>query len=246
MKIDRESLVRHLQRIVCGNQVTEVVFSGAFETAALTPDNLLLVLAPSLAKTRPLFKDPVGVAELAKLVKALSVLAGSANEAAKVNVAVEKHRLVVDEGERGVLRLMTAEPRTIATSVEQETVDKLLAKAPALGKDGIPLTRQLVEGIRSTFSLFNATEVSLFVGPDGGKVRVGNTNSDLAEFESEQLKASKEYALLFGAHFVQVLGVITNYTEAMLYLGGPKSFVLIDDGGYKYLMSPQAKSEDAA
>lgn len=240
-------MVQHLQRITCGGQVTEAVFTGAFATTAVTPDHCLMVIAPALPKTRVLVKkgESVGVAELGKLVRALGVLSGEGKEAVDVEVKLEAHRLVIDEEHRGVIRLMTAAPKTIGTAVEEKVANQLVEKAPASGEGGIPLTRSLVEGIRSTFALLKATELELFVGPKGGKIRVGNDNSDTAEFASEDLKSDEEYTLLFGDHLVDVLGVVTNFNEAMMYLSGPETLIKIDDGGYQYFLSPRSKGEDA-
>ncbi len=243
MKIVRSALIQHLQRITCNGQVTEVVFTGAFACAALTHNNQLLVVAPGLPKTKAFAKTPVGVAELSKLIKALGVLSGTGNDALTVDIRMEKHRLVVDEESRGLLRLMTGDPETVATRVDDSDLKKVLTGAPP-EKGGIPLTRELVEGIKLTYNLFKATEVELFVGPTGGKVRVGNENADIAEFPAESLIADQEYSLLFGGCFVDVLGVITNFNKALLCLGGPDEMILVIDDGYKYLLSPQARSAD--
>lgn len=245
MKINRAKLVQHLHRIACGGQIDEAVFTSAFKTVALSVDQLLLVLAPPVAKNKTLDKDPVGVAELGKLMKALAVLAGTGDETITVDIRLEKHRLVVDEEHRGLLRLMTAQPKVIGTHVEDAIVKKLLAKAPPVA-GGIPLTRALVEGIRATFSLLKATDVELFVGPEGGMVRIGTEDSDIAEFKSDELKAPTEYSLLFGTHLVDVLGIVTNYNEALLCLGGPEKFISVEDGGYRYLLNPRGRSKDQA
>jgi len=243
MKVDRAQLVQHLQRLVCGSQITEAVFVGAFGAQALTPDQHLFVVAPPLPKGKTLLKEPVGIADLNLLIKALEVLSGEGNEAIKVDVRYEDHRLVIDEEHRGIVRLMTAKPKTISTFVEEDIVEKLLAKAPTT-EGGIPLTQSLVEGIRDTFSMLKVTEVELFVGPKGGRVQVGGEHSHMAEFASEELKARTAYSLLFGKHIVDALGVVTNYNEATLYLGGPKGFAMIEDGGYRYLISAKIRSSD--
>ncbi len=247
MKIKRDILIQHLQRIACSGQITEAVFTGAFATMALTPDQLLLCIAPPLPKTRVLVKkgEAVGIAELSMFMKALGVLAGQGTEAVSVEIRLEDHRLVVDEGHRGVLHLLTAAPKTIGTMVEEDIVKKIVAKAPKGDSGGIPLTRALVDGIRGTFALLKAEEIELTVGPDGGKLRVGGDNTNDAEFASDTLKAPTEYTLLFGEHFVDVLSIITNYSEAMLYLSGPSKLILIDDGGYKYFLSPRSPGADA-
>jgi len=254
VKIKRDALTRHLNRVACGGQVSEAVFTGAFATTALTLDHLLLVNAPELPGTEGL-PGMVGVADLGKLIKGLAVLAGEGPEAIDVEIRVEEHRLVIDEGHRGVIHLLTAAPKTIGTRLEPETVQKLMAKAPELppkakkkgGAPGvIPITQSLIVGVRNTFTLFKATEVELFVGPKGGKIRVGNDNSDIVEFASAELKAAAEYSLLFGEHFVDVFGVVTEFSEAFLLLGGPGEFIMIADGGYRYLLSPRSKGADAA
>ena len=247
MKIKRDILIQHLQRIACSGQITEAVFTGAFATTALTPDQLLLCIAPPLPKTRVLVKkgEEVGIAELGMFMKALGVLAGVGTEAVSVEIRLEEHRLVVDEEHRGMLRLLTAAPKTIGTRVDEDVAQKIVAKAPE-GKDGgIPLTRALVDGIRGTFALLKAEEIELTVGPAGGTIRVGGDNANTAEFASDTLKAPTEYTLLFGEHFVDVLSVITNYSEAMLYLSGPGKIILIDDDGYKYFLNPRSPGADA-
>jgi hypothetical protein len=249
VKLKRALLAHHLQRISCGGQIEEAVFTGAFATNAMSTDIQLLVMAPNLSETRALFKkdEQVGVAELPKLIKAVGTLAGAGNEAVDVEIKFTNHRLVVNEGERGLLNLVTAQPKAINTRVGDEILAKLKAKAPKSGaKGGVPLTRTFVEGVRNTFKLFSAQEIELFIGPKGGKVRVGNVESDNAEFAAAELKAAKDYTLLFGEHFVDVLGVITNYNDATLHLGGPDSFILIEDGGYQYMLTPHSRSADEA
>jgi hypothetical protein len=249
VKLKREQLVLHLQRLSCGGQVTEVVFTGAFGATALTPDHLLLVEAPSLPKVRALTKDEegFGIGSLDRFIKALGVLSGVGNEAVEVEMRLEEHRLIVDEGDRGLHRVMTAQPKTISTYLEPEVVEKLWKKAPKPDKvSGIQLTRQRVEGIRLAFALWKVTEVELFVGPKGGKVLVGNDNSDQSEFPMPEFKAPEEYSLLLGPHFIDVLSAVTDYTAAMLYLAGPEQFVLVTDGDYKYLLSPKSKGAEAS
>ncbi len=250
MKTKRDLLIRHLHRISCKGQINEVVFSAAFAAAALSLDHLLLVLAPTLPKTNVLFKknEDAGIADLSKLIRALGVLSGAGKESVDVEIRHEHrngdHCIVIDEDYRGLLKLLVAAPKTIGTSIEQEVVGKLLAKAPKANGVGIPLTRALVDGIRETFSLLKAEEIELQVGPDGGVVRVGGEHTDSAEFTSEDLKSPKVYTLTFGGHFVDVLSTVVNFNEAMLYLGNPKSPALVDDVGYQYLLLPKSKPAD--
>jgi len=247
MRIKREALIRHLQRIACGGQITDAVFTGAFKTDAMSPDHLLLVLAPGLPKTKALWKkgDSAGIPGLDRLIKALGVISGTGTESVNVEIRMENHRLVLDEEHRGLLRLITAAPKTIAAQVDAEVLKTLISKLPKLEANSIPLTRPLVEGIRATFSLFKAEEVELFVGPQGGKIQVGNSNADMAEFQSAELKAPTAYTLLFGEHFVSILGIVSNFDSAALYLTGPDKLTMVDDGGYRYILSPRSKGADA-
>lgn len=243
MKVRRASLVQHLQKIICNGQVTEAVFTDGFATHAFTPDTLLLVLAPSLPGAEPL-EDEIGIADLATIVKSFGWLEGEGNETIDVHLRVENHRLLIDEEHRGSLHIMTASPKTIGTRIEQSTVDKLLAKEPKPTGKGIALTRDLINGIKNTYAGFKAAELELFVGPKGGKVRVGNDNGNFAEFASKDLKDKTTYSLLFGEHLVDVLSQITDYTHASLQLRGPKAFIVVREGEYRYFLSPRAKSAD--
>lgn len=257
MKIKRDLLIRHLTRIMAGGQITEAVFDKAFATAAVTPDALLLVVAPPLPGMEDL-PGAVGLGDLMKFQRSLSVLAGEGPQTVDVELAIEDHRLIIDEGERGRISLLTAAPKTIGTRIEAETVAKLLAKAPSgpqptakrvpkkAAPGIIPITQALVKGVRETFSLFKATEIELHIGPKGGRIRVGNENSDVVDFASLDLKAAEEYTLLFGEHVVDVLGIISDFSEAYILLGAEKEPTAIMDGGYRYIFSPKARPADAS
>lgn len=226
---------------MCNGQITEAVFTSGFKTAALTPDQLLLVLAPAMEEIEPL-AEPLGLTDLGKVVTALGTISGAANEKRLVHLRVEAHRLVVDEETRGILRLLTAAPKTIGTAVSEDTVAKLLAVVPAEKATTIPLSRTLVEGVKATFSLFKASEVELFVGPMGGKIQVGGEHADLAEFPAGELQADTAYSLLFGKHLIDVLSGVTDYSSATMQLFGPDSrYLLVTDGGYRYLLSRRVK-----
>lgn len=251
MKINREKLTHHISRIMCGGQIDEAVFTGTFETKAMTPDHQLLLYAPSIpTKGRSVLLKksdaPVGVADLGLMVKELGMASGVGNEAVDVEVAFvqegDRLRLKLNEGERGQVGHLTAQPKVIGTKVEEDTFQQLMAQASQ--EHGIPLTRVLVDGIRKAFSVYKAQELMVSVGPKGGEVCVGNENTHMYKFPSEELKAPEAYALRFGPHFADVLGTVTNYNEAMLYLSGPDGCVMIDDDGYKYVLMPLQQSAD--
>ena len=243
MRVVREELKQHLDKVTCGGQIAEAVFTGAFAAQVMSLDQLLIVLAPPLERTEPL-PEAIGVPDLGKLVKALSVVAGPGSEGEFVEIGVKDHRLILDEEHRGKLRLLLAGINTIGTRIEDPTVKKLTKQIPK-GK-GIPLTRAFIDGVRATFSLFKAVEVELFLGPRGGRVQVGSETSDIAVFESKELKSKKAYSLLFGKHFVDVLSVVTNYSEVRLLLGGPEGFAVIQDGEYQFILGPRTRGKEAA
>lgn len=241
MKTRRAALVQHLQKIACGGQISEAVFTDGFATAALGEDHLLMVIAPALPGLEPL-PHPVGLADLPTVIKSFAIAAGEGNEGVDVSLRVEDDRLIIEE-EAADLYLMTAAPKTIGTRVEESTVEKVQAKAPAKGS-GVPLSRKFIDEISKAFSSFKVAEVEVEVGPKGGQVRVGNDHSHYAVFPSKDLKSKESYTLLFDKHFVDVLSQITDYSEAALYLGGPDTLVRIQDGPYAYFLSPKQRSAD--
>lgn len=237
MKVNRAQFIHHLERLACSGQVTEAVFSGAFGAAALTPDQLLLAVAPPVPAVEPLAED-IGVADLALFARALKLLTGEGNTGIEVDVYVQDQRLVIDDGPRGVQHLLIAAPRTIGTRVEESTVEKLLAFTD--GKEGVHLERSVLDGVAAAFSLYKADEVVLYVGPLGGKITVGAEHAHSAEFGLAELIAPVPYVLHFSRHLVDVFSVIHDFSNAMLYLGGAGRPITITDGGYRYMLSPRA------
>lgn len=242
MKVNRSQFVHHLARLACSGQITEVVFSDRFAASALTPDHLLLVVAPDLEGVEPL-KEETGVADLALFMRALKLLPGEGNAGLEVEVYVDNNRLVIDDGVRGVQQLLIAAPKTIGTRIEEATVDKLFNTVPDDAPE-IPLTRAILEGVAAAFSLYKAEEVELYVGPDGGKIVVGSEKTHRAEFPLEAGVSMQEYRLLFGRHLVDVFAVISDFSQAALHIGGPGKPVIITDGDYQYMLSPRAPSTD--
>lgn len=234
MNFRREDLIDHLKRISCGGRIKQVIFSGAFQAAALTPDQLLLVLAPGLDSDEEL-ADPIGVADLGLFQKALAMMPGS-EEDIGVDIAVVDHRLVITEPGRGSVRLLTAQPRTIETRVEQSIVDALMKE---VGGVVVPLTESLIASIRNAFSGLQASAVEIVAGPLAGHIRVGDESSHLAEFPIPDLRAPEgEWRLNFGEQLISVLSTVD--TDAVMYLAGPNKPVVVQDGDYNYLLSPRA------
>jgi hypothetical protein len=240
VKVNRAKFLQHLERILCGKQFTEVVFFGGFAVNALTPDQMLMVVAPGLPNVEPL-KEPIGVSDVDLLSRATNLLKGEGNLGVEVQVYVDDNRLVVNDGDRGVQEQIIASPRTIATVIEQETVDQVMEDAPT-GK-AAALSKSIVEGVRGTFGLYKAEEIEVQVGPKGTLISVGTERTHRAKFKVD-FTSKEEYTLIFGKHFVDVLGVISDYSSAAIRFGGEGKAIVIEDGGYKYLLSPKIRSED--
>jgi len=239
VQIDRKDLELHLARISCRSQIKEAVFSGAFATAAITPDMLLLVIAPGLNGVDSLEQE-IGLADLEKLRTACRLFTDAGEEVgAAADVSVVDNVLVI-QNQRGRSRLVTALPKTIATRVAPETVKSLEAQ---IGDQAIPLTRETIDDVRDAFAGLKAEEVTVEVGPKGGMIRIGGANSDQAELDLEDLKAPEAYELTFSGHLIDVLTTITD-EDATLLLAGSGKLIAIRDGEYSYLISPRAPSAD--
>lgn len=239
MHIDRKDLALHLHRISCRGQIKEAVFSGAFATAAITPDMLLLVIAPGLNGVDPLPQE-IGLADLEKLVTACRLFTDQGEEVgAEAEIDVVDNVLVI-QNQRGRSRLITGAPKTIATRVAPETVKALEGQ---IGTLSVPLTRESIEDVRDAFSGLKAEEVTLTVGPEGGLICIGVPNSDQAELPLPDLKAPEQYDLTFSAHLIDVLSTVTD-EDAVVVLAGPGKLIAIRDGEYSYLLSPRAPSAE--
>lgn len=242
MKINRAKFIRHLERLSCSGQCTEVVFNGAFAARALTPDHRLLITAPGLDDVEQLDKE-IGVADLGLLTKALKLLPGEGNTGVEVDVYVEDNRLVIDDGARGVQRLLIAAPKTIATRVEAETAEMITA-AVGDGVMTVPLTKGLLDGVSAAFSLYKAAEVEIHVTPKSSKIVVGTEKTHRAEFEMSSKKSREEFVLLYGQHLVDAFRVITDFSTAEIVFGGDARPILINDGEFSYLLGPSSRSAD--
>lgn len=240
MRINRNDLIKHLSRVQCHGRITEAVFSGAFSTAAMTEDTLLFVSAPGLT-IKDQLPEPIGLTDLGKCARALNLSRREGAEGVDVDVTYQDHRLVIiDPGVRH--ELITAEPRTVGTHVDAKIATSLLSKVPRT--KGLTLTQSLVDEVTGAFNLYKAEEVRLQVRPRGGKVIVGNSNSDQARFDAKELKAKKGYDLLFGPHLIDVLAVVTDFSTARLVVGGPEKPVAIVDGEYQYVLSLRQEGND--
>lgn len=236
MKINRSVLLDHLNRIACGRQIPEAVFSGKFETVAISPDHLLFVQAPPLKGAKKL-KGEVGLPDLPLFGK----LATKVGEEESVTLTVDdSHRLIVDRGEGRRVRYMTAAPTTIATRLEKSIVQKILDKAPADG-EGFALPRSVIDEVVEVFRVLkDVEEVTLFIGTDGSRFVVGGEMDHQLIVDLPELKGSEEYELLFGAYLIDLFDILVSDAPA-LHLSGPASMIRLEDGDFTYIVSPMAR-----
>ena len=236
MKVNRGELLRHLRRVSCHGRVKEVVFQDALAVTALTPDWLLMVLAPPLDGEEPLAGE-TGITELDTLIKACTMLADGVDaEEDELDLHLTDNRLVLQEARGGRIKWLTAAQHLIATRVEQATVDKLKEK---IGTIVVPLTPELINDVRGTFLGLKAEEIEMTVGPDGGVIRVGDDQSHAAELPVPALRADPGFTLTFGEHLIDALSSVVD-AAAVLYLNGPNVLVVVQDGDYHYFVSPIA------
>lgn len=243
-RILRETLINHLKRISVGGQVKEVVFNGAFGAAALLPNHLLLVVAPDIADMEPLDGE-VGVGDIKKLINSLGFIGGDGDQNADVDITVENNRLVIDESARNArIKLITANPKTISTRVNDETVDKLLDRIDQADAGSVALGVDLLDDVKAAYVGLKASVVKIIVGPNGGFIRVGTENEDGAEFFSTALVAPKERALNFGEELIKVFETVSG--DVVMRLPGETSqTIAIDDEGFTYLLSAKAQGATA-
>jgi len=243
VKINRSKFVQHLERLSTAQQIKEVVFTDAFTATALTPDHLLLVVAPEVDGAEPL-EDEIGVNDVDVLVRALKLAPGEGNEGVEVDVYLKEHRLIIDDEDRGMSELVVSSPKTITTRVESATVEKILKATE--DADEVELTRTAIEGVRGAFGLYKAEQVQIQVDGDGVRFVVGDDNTNRFRVPLADEPAPKNgYTLLFGKHLIDVFSVIVDYSAAVLKLSGPNKPIVIEDGEYQYILSPRKAAAEA-
>jgi hypothetical protein len=242
VKLNRSELTKHLKRIQCEGQITEASFRKGLATWALTSDHLLLVDAPALKGASKLIgkSEEVGIVDLPTVVRACGLIQG--DDAEKVDVSFVDNRFVINEDEEGSILLLTAEPRTIATRTEEEVISALNDK---IGDHEVPLLPRLIAKVQATFSGLKAERVLVQVDKKGGQVSVGGEFAHEAHLPVPELKAKEPYELMFGAHLIDVLKTVQEPT-AVLKLSGAGGVVAIQDGEYRYMLSPRARTTEAA
>ena len=240
-RIQREVLINHLKRISCGGLIKEAIFRDSFAADALQPSHLLLVVAPNLDGVDPL-EGEIGIGDIKKVIAALGFIGGDGDETADVDVSIVNKRLVIDESARNArVSIVTANPKTIATRVSDETVQKLLDKIDAADAGSVTIAVGMLDDVQRVYAGLKADTVKLVLGPNGGFIKVGTENSDGAEFFSPALTAPQECTLHFDEHLIRVFEIVSG--DVVLRLPGAGSTTIaIEDEGFIYLVSAKAQA----
>lgn len=244
MQVARSTLIRHLSRISCGDQVPEVVLTGNFAASALAADEMLFVNAEGLDGVEPL-TEPVGVDKLKLLIRSMGAL--GEDEKQDLSIEFDDGRIVISEKNRGVVRLVSSLPKYISTAVSEDVKKKILAQVD--GKKPVPLPQSLVESVTKMIDLLKAETVSFEVTAKGTTVCVGSGDADNAEIPLPNSKVGKkadEYAVRVDAGILKaVFEQITDYTQAELVLGGgADELIMVRDVGIQYFISPIEEKEE--
>ncbi len=239
MKLDRSKFAHHLERLEANGQITEAVFQDGFAAVAWTPDHLLLVVAPEFPNAEPL-EEEIGVVNISLLRDALKLAPGEGKEGASVDVYLKDHRLVIDDKDRAKQELIVAAPRTIATRVEQATVDKVLKATP---EDSVTLTKAALDGVRKAYALYKAEQIQIVANPKGVAVVIGSDTTHKVTVPLSDDGTDEEYSLLFGKHLIDVFSIVSDFKNAAIHLGNDQ-LAVVEDGDFKYVVSPRKPSAD--
>lgn len=237
MQLSRSDLKQHLRRIHTGGEITEAILGPRLGAAAITPDRSLAVDVP------PAFDDEVipeatGVVDLNVLIQALGL--GTDPE---IGFLAEDNRLVLDEGDEGVMRFMTADPSTITTELGDTEREEVLEEIGA--GQSAALDRRTIEAVKGRQDLLGALEVHLESGPSGTTFVVGPRTGHFGTYQKPDLQTDgEEYTLILQANtLVRVFDLIEEPEEATLILTGPDSLVGVQFEDHTYVLNPMEEEE---
>lgn len=234
--LERKRIHSHLSRLFVDGFITDAVVAGAYESAAVSPDQQLAVLLPALDRVEAL-PEEIGIVSLDKVLAA--VKSGASGD---VVIKVDDARLIVQDREKGSVeyRFVTAARDAIGTQVDDAT-EKALRKSVKDGEE-VNLEQPLVQGILDAYALLKSEEIILKVGKKKGEsvFQVGHDNAHHARFVLN-IKSSTTYELNFNAKLIAaVFRQLTDFSTTKLVLtgDGADQMVGIRDGDYLYIVSP--------
>lgn len=242
-EVNREALLAHVERVYDSGIGPDVVFEPDLRVSALTPDQALFVVSPSM-ETDVL---PYRVAMKTKRVNALAEVLKKARDADQVRVRLTGRtagdgrpyqHVEVSSGRASCFVPTLLSPRDASTSVVQSDVRKVLDLLDE--GETWPVGRTVVKELRRALRLTDANEATLRVRARGSEIQAGARTGQFGAVDYPKLDPSgDEYDLLLQADaWRAVIKAVDDWDEAELILTGPESIVAVREAGWRYVMSP--------
>lgn len=237
MQVERKRFMEHLAKIHANGQIKEAVLHDSFACNALNGDGQLMVMAPSLKGVEPL-PDQVGVTDVALLRSFIKSVGG---EGEQIGLEFKDAEIHLGHRHGGQIEMKTALPHLINSVVKPETVSKVVASIPK-GAAEFPLSQATIQGVQETSGLIKPEIITLQVGKKGSTFVVGQSTGHIAKFPCEAKcgRGQDDYELIFSAKLLlDAFAMMHDYTATKIQLTGPDSMVVLSEGAYKYVVSPQ-------
>ncbi len=238
MQVPVKVIVEHLKNLHLDGLLPEVVLREQFSCGGVTTDKTLLVHHPGLDKIEPL-DDEVGVMDLSLLIQVLNK--GTSPEADdQVSVEFQEHRIVVEQRNRGKIRLVTPSTATISTAISDDNMEQVLN---SFGDEYpvTPLSQDVLEGLGAFYSILKPEQIFLEVRKKKGASlwRLGQETQNVGEVPFAALKSKENHTLAFsGPHLMAIFGRMSDFTKSSIQLSGDDGMVALRSGDYTYILSP--------
>lgn len=243
MKLDFEALHWHLRRISCNGQISDVVFSGAFQASAISYDGGLLVMAPPLDGASSLRRD-IGVPDLGLLLKRVEALrlpgVGGRHE---IVLRLTEGQLVMSSEHAEIEHPLVA-PRCIGTWINRSAVEKLEQLIGGEASEVDLDVDNLFDGVRATENCTNPL-FELLWAP--GVVRMRARKLPLGDGKAVSLAGDPrdercDLRFEIPSKFRDICQTFEDSTRAILRVDGPRDFLMLEahshtDAVYRYLFT---------
>jgi hypothetical protein len=236
--VERDTIISHFRHIHLSGEMKEAVFTSCLDCLAINYTETILLEAQGLSGVDAM-PEPVGVVELAMVIKALERMAPH-----ETNITIDfdpsNNQFSFGTENHGRVCFATSPPRLITTRVRTEMVSTFVSQL--LEGDRAPISSTFSELIRNGTAIIGANAITLSVRDNGTQVRVGTPErGDYCEFLFPALRSSEPYELRLEADdLLPVLKETQDYTRADLLANGPAGLVGVQEGCYTYVISALA------
>lgn len=238
MLVERDTIISHFRHIHLSGEMKEAVFTGSLHCRAINFTETILLEAQGLSGLDPL-PEPVGVVELATVIKALERMAPH-----EIDITIDfdpsTHQFSFGTENHGRVCFATSPPRLTTNCVAEELVKTFVSELRE--GDRAPISATFSELIRDGAAIIGAGAITLSVRDNGTHVRVGTPErGDFCEFLFPALWSGEPYELRVAADdLLPVLKATQDYTRAELMANGPAGIVGVQEGRYTYVISALA------